>query len=244
MASLSNLATPTDVIEDKTDHVGYTPLESGLYKMAIKLAFLKKSPSGALGLNMYYEDADGNNMREVLWVESGDAKGNRNYYVNGKGEKRLLPGMQIANAVAELAIGHTISELDTEEKVVSLYDSNIQAERPTTVQMISDLLNSEVILGVKHNIVDRNVKNDAGVYVPSGETRDENIVDKVFSAVNGMTIAEQEGGNVEAIAITKWESKWKGVTSDKSTKVAAAAQAPGAAVAPQVATKPLFPQAI
>lgn len=245
MGSLSNLATPTDIKADTGDRLGgYNPLDSGLYKMKIDLAFLKPSASGAIGMNMHYSNDAGQSLREVLWVVSGDAKGNRNYYTNKNGEKHLLPGMQIANALCTLAIGQDLSSLDTEEKVVSLYDPILGAESPTKVQMITDLLGSEVILGIKRNIVDKNVKNDAGAYVPSGETREENIVDKVFSADTGMTVAEQTGGSGEAIFIQQWEEKWKGVTSDRSTKNVPAANVPGGAVAPSGAaaqpTKSLF----
>lgn len=246
MGSLSNLATPSDVKDDTQDRLGgYTPLEGGLYKMKIDLAFLKPTASGAIGLNMHYSNAAGQTLREVLWIVSGDAKGNKHFYVNKKGEKHLLPGLQIANAIGQLAIGKDISELDDEEKIISLYDSAVQSEIPTKVQMITDLLNTEIILGVKRNIVDKNVKNDSGVYVPSGETREENVVDKVFSADSGMTIAERDGGSSEAIFIQQWEEKWAGKVTDRSTKNVPAANVPGASVATSGAarepTKSLFP---
>lgn len=235
MGSLSNLATPSDVKTDVEDRLGgYVPLDSGLYKMNIDLAFLKPSPSGAIGFNIHYSNDTGQTLRETLWVVSGDAKGNRNYYTNQKGEKHLLPGMQVANALCERAIGKELSTLDDEEKVISLYDPSLGAETPTKVRMVTDLLTKvsgkQVILGVKRNVVDKNVKNDAGEYVPSGETREENVVDKVFSADNGMTRAEQDGGSTDAVFIQQWEEKWKGVTTDRSTKNVPAANVPGGTV--------------
>jgi len=245
MGSLSNLATGSDVVIDEKDTLGgFTPLESALYKMTIDLAFLRPSPSGAIGLNMHYSNKSGDSMREILWIVSGDAKGNNNFYVDRNGDKRLLPGMQIANAITQLTLDKDIGDLESEEKVISLYDPAQSAEAPTSVQMIMDLLGKEVILGVKHNIVDKNVKDTSGNYVPSGDIRHENTVDRVFSADTGMTVAEKRGGNTGADFIQKWEDKWKGVTTDKSTKNVAApvpGGAPGTAgSATQTPTKSLF----
>ena len=181
MSQLSNLATPDDVqVNEKDSLGGFNPLKSDLYKMKIDLAFIKPSASGALGMNMHYSNEAGEQLREVLWVVSGDAKGNRNYYEGKDGVKRLLPGLQVANAISQLTLQRDVSELDTEEKVISLYDSTVQSEVPTKVQMITDLLDKEILLGIKHNIVDKNVKNSAGQYVPSGETREENEAVKCF----------------------------------------------------------------
>lgn len=239
MSQLSNLATPDDVqVNEKDSLGGFNPLKSDLYKMKIDLAFIKPSASGALGMNMHYSNEAGEQLREVLWVVSGDAKGNRNYYDGKDGVKRLLPGLQVANAISQLTLQRDVSELDTEEKVISLYDSTVQSEVPTKVQMITDLLDKEILLGIKHNIVDKNVKNSAGQYVPSGETREENVVAHVFSAETGMTIGEVHDGKTEAEFVHKWKEKWEGVTTDKSTKVAAAAGVPGGAATAGAAVLP------
>ena len=242
MVQLTNLATPDDVEEEKATLGGFTALSSGLYKMKIKLAFLHPSKGGALGLHMHFDNNTGDVLRETLWIVSGNAKGNNSFYVRD-GKKRLLPGMEIAKAISQLTLGKDLSELESEEKTVDVYNSDSQSEMPTKVQMIEELMGKEVVLGVKHNIVDKNVKNSSGVYVPSGETREENVIDRVFSADTGMIVQEVQSNASEPIFIHKWKEKWEGKTTDKSTKNVAAHRVPGktASGAPAPAAPALFP---
>ena len=54
-----------------------------------------------------------------------------------------------------------------------MYSKEAKAEVPTKVEMLVDLLGQAIIIGVIKQTVDKTVKNDAGVYVPNGETREE-----------------------------------------------------------------------
>ena len=247
MDSLNEFATPDDIKVDNADRLGgFQPLPSGLYKMNIDQAFLNDSPGGATGLNLHLSDGKGNQLRETLWIRSGTAKGRQIYYEDKRtGEKRLLPGMQMANAIAQLTSDADFGSLDSEETVLSVYDSASGSEKPTKVQLITGLMKKSIILGVKHNIVDKNVKDGNGRYVPSGQTREENEIDAVFSSETQMSVGEKMGGNSEAKFIHDWNEKWAGTVNDRSTKTPAASSAPGGAVqSPGEAVKPtpaLFP---
>ena len=113
MSLLANLTTSTD-IEDEKDVVGggYSPLESGLYPATIRLAYLEKSSGGALSLVLNLETDAKREIRQTLWMTSGNAKGNLNYFVNKDGEKQYLPGFTHANALTLLTIGKEISQLE------------------------------------------------------------------------------------------------------------------------------------
>jgi hypothetical protein len=89
---------------------------------------------------------------------------------------------------------------------VNLYSYEAKAEVPTKVQMVMELLNKDVIAGIVKQTVDKNVKTDAG-YVPSGETRDENEIDKFFRARDGMTTAEIRAQSEKAVFIDTWKAK-------------------------------------
>lgn len=227
MSLLSNLSTSNDIADEKDSVGGSRVRESGLYPMNISLAYLTKSNGGALALNLHLKDADGE-VRQQLWVTSGDAKGNKNYYEKD-GVKNYLPGFNMANSLALLTVGKEISTLDTEDKVVNLYSFDAKAEVPTKVPMLMDLVGKEILVGLIKQTVDKNVKNDAGEYVASGETRDENEVDKFFRASDRKTTAEIRAQAEEAVFVNTWSEKWKGQTKDKSTKTAGTAGAPKAA---------------
>ena len=56
--------------------------------------------------------------------------------------------------------------------------------------------------------------------MPSGETRDENEIDKFFRASDRMTTAEIRAQATEAVFASSWEKKWSGKTRDRSKSVA------------------------
>jgi len=118
----------------------------------------------------------------------------------------------------------------TEEKIIKLYDFGQGKEVDTKVEMLIDMVNKPIIAGMVKRVVDKNVKNDAGNYVPSGDTREENEINKLFDS-EGFTVAEREGGLDAPVFIDQWKKKWDGVVVDKSTKTAAKPGAPAAAAA-------------
>ena len=240
MSLLASLATDSSVTEEK-DSVGSSgPLDSGLYKATIALAYVTKSAGGAMGLVLNLKTEANREIRQTLWMTSGTAKGGKNYYEKD-GEKFYLPGFNHANSMALLTCGKEISELDTETKVVNVYSAEVKSEVPTKVEMLMDLLNKEVILGLIRQTVDKTKKNDAGVYEATGETRDENEIDKIFRARDRMTTAEIKAQAETATFADTWDAKNTGKTRMKAKGAAGTAGAPGApkaAGAPAAAKKP------
>lgn len=237
MSLLSGLTTDTSIADEK-DSVGggFAPLDSGLYPCTVGLAYITKSDGGAMALNLVLTTEGGKDIRQQLWMTSGTAKGGKNYYEKD-GEKHYLPGFLHANALALLTLGKEIGQLDTEKKVINLYSSAAKAEVPTPVDMITDLLGKEILVGLIKQIVDKNVKTDAG-YVPSGETREENEIDKFFRASDRKTTAEIRAQAPEAVFADTWLKKWKDQVKDKSTKNAGTAGAPAASGAAHSTQKP------
>lgn len=233
--SLKNLQESSNVEKDK-DSVGGTSfvVESGAEEYEIELAYIGKSQSGATSLTLHLK-RDGAMVRQTLWVTSGDAKGNKTSYTDAKGKEHNLPGFSIANGLCLLTVGKPLAEMDTEEKVVKLYDFDAGKEMPVAVEALTELHGQHVIAGVIKQIVDKTKKNDAtGQYEPTGETREENEIDKFFRAKDGLTKTEIEGGVTEPTFLNTWKAKWTGVTRNK----AKGASASGAVAGAPVAAKP------
>jgi hypothetical protein len=229
---MSLLATLTQdaTINDETDSVGgNSTLDSGLYGCTVTMAYINKSAGGAMGLVLTMKTADGKEVRQTLWMTSGTAKGCKNYYEKD-GEKSYLPGFNHANALCLLAAGKEVSAMDTETKLVKVYSPEAKAEVPTKVEVVMDLLNKEILVGLIKQTVDKTQKNDQGIYVPTGETRDENEIDKLFRASDRMTTSEIKAKATEAGFADTWESKWSG-----KTKVKAKGAATGTAGLPRTA---------
>lgn len=235
---LANLTTDSSIADEKDSVGGGGVLESGIYHCKIAMAYLSKAASGALGLVLTLKTDSGRDLKQTLWMTSGTAKGCKNYYEKD-GEKNYLPGFLHANSLALLTVGKEISQLETETKVVNVYSAEAKAEVPTKVEVLMDLLNQEIIAGVIKQTVDKTKKNESGVYEPTGETREENDIDKLFRAKDRMTTAEIRAQADAATFIDTWSNKWTGQTKNKAKGAAGTAGAPTAAAgAPAVAKKP------
>ena len=236
MSLLANLTTD-DTIESEKDSVGSGGvLNSALYPSTVSMAYLQKATSGALALVLRAKTQDGREIRSTLWMTSGTAKGCKNYYEKD-GVKHYLPGFNLANSLSLLTIGKELSELEPETKVVNVYSPEAKAEVPTKVDVLVDLLNQEVIVGLIKQTVDKTQKNDAGAYVPTGETREENEIDKFFRARDRMTTAEIRGKAEEASFIDVWNEKWANKVRNKASGTAAGAVAGAPKGAGATATK-------
>lgn len=225
MSLLKNLATDDSIANEKDSIGGGGVLESGLYPATVTLAYVTKSQGGATGLVLKAKTNQGRDINQTLWMTSGTAKGAKNYYEKD-GVKNYLPGFITASALALLACGKEISEMDTETKVVNVYSFEAKAEIPTKVEMIMDLVGKEIIVGLIKQTVDKNVKNDAGLYVASGETREENEIDKFFRASDRMTTAEIRGAANDPVFYGTWEAKWAGQVRNKAKGATGTAGAP------------------
>jgi hypothetical protein len=238
MSLLASLKTDDSIIGEK-DSVGGSggPLESGMYNAKVSMAYLTKSSGGALGLVLTLKTVANREIRQTLWMTSGSAKGCKNYYENKDGEKQFLPGFNLANSLCLLTVGKEVSEMDTETKMVNVYNPEAKAEVPTKVDVVMDLINQEIIVGLFKQVVDKTKKNETtGVYEPTGETREENEIDKFFRASDRMTTAEIKAAANEAVFANTWESKHTGKTREKAK--GASANAGVVSGAPKAASKP------
>ena len=236
MSLLKTLATDDTIAQERDSVGGNGPLDSGLYTMSIAMAHIKKADSGALGLVLSLKTEDNKEVRQTMWMTSGSAKGGKNYYEKD-GEKHYLPGFLQANAIALLSCGKEISDLDTEEKVIKLYSFDAKAEVPTKVDAVVDLIGKQIIVGLIKQTVDKTAKDGNGVYQPTGDTREENEIDKIFRASDRMTTAEIRAQATEATFIDTWANKWTGKTKNKAKGFTGTAGAPGAKPA-AASTKP------
>lgn len=239
-ALLANLVTDSGIADEK-DSVGGGGggvLESGLYPATVTLAYVTKSAGGATGLVLQAKTDSGRDIKQTLWMTSGTAKGGTNYYKDKNGEKQYLPGFLAATSLTLLTVGKEIGTMDTETKVVNAYSKEAKGEVPTKVDMLTDLLGKAIIVGVIKQTVDKTVKNEnTGVYEPTGETREENEIDKFFRASDKMTTAEIRAAANDPVFYTTWGDKWSGKTKDKASKATGTAGAPRSAGLAAVGTK-------
>ena len=209
MSLLANLTTDDSIENEKDVVMSGGPMDSGAYRATVSMAYLTESQGGAVGLVLHFKTEGGRELRQTLWMTSGKAKGKKNYYEKD-GQKHYLPGFNNANSLSLLTIGKEISSLEPEIKVVNVYSPEAKAEVPTKVECLVELLNQEIVVGVIKQVVDKTQKDDSGTYQPTGETREENEIDKFFRARDLMTTAEIRAKAEEATFHATWVSKWEG----------------------------------
>jgi hypothetical protein len=208
--------TDTTEMEQAEDRLGggFQAIPTDVYDATVKVIYGITSKGGAKGLTVVL-DVDGNEVSETIYYTK---KTGENFYIDKKTEKRTpLPGFTTVNDLALLITGHPLSKQETEEKIVKIYDFESRKELPTPVQVLTALTGKAVKLGIQREIVDKNKQNDAGQYVPTGETRTQNTISKVFHAETGKTVPEFEAKVEEAVFMEAWQARYGGKDKDSST---------------------------
>ena len=239
MADLfAGLETSEDIVEDKDSVGGSRAIPSDVYKMKVKYAYVTKAATEAMALNVHVDTGDAL-LRQAMYITSGKAKGGKNYYEKD-GVKHYLPGYNQANSLCLLTGCGELIKLKSEKKVIKLYDFTAGKEVPTEVDMIMPLIGKEILGGVLHQVVDKKKKNAAGEYAATGETREENEIDKFFRVRDKLTVLEVKAKATEPAFMTAWLDKHKGVILNKATKTGATNGAPKRQVGAQAPDTELF----
>lgn len=240
MNMLANLKIDDNIVlEQEQDRVGGASrtLDTDIYGFVVDAAYMGASKGGATSVSFILKDKkNGNVFKPTVYVTGGKDKGCKPYYTKkdpdtGKETNYPLPGFLVANSVAELTTGVSLAEQPTEEKIVKIYDFDAKAEKPTKVQMLVDLIGKEINLGVIRQTVDKSKSDGNGGYIATGETRDENEIDKVFCAREGfefMTQTEIKAKNAgDEAAVAAFHLTWleanKGKTRNRAKGASGAA---------------------
>ena len=215
MSLFGNLKS--DGLEQTQDRLGggYQPKETDIYTGKIKALYAGKSAGGAQSVSLILSLADGSEYRETFWITN---KKGENFFLNkdDKTKKVPLPGFTIVDDLCLVTTGKPLSEQDTEEKTIKLYDSEAKKELPKAVPMLVEALGLEVSLGIVKVLENKNEKQ-GDEYVPTAETRELNATDKVFHTETRMTVVEAREGAEVAKFWDSWLERNKGNTRDKRT---------------------------
>jgi hypothetical protein len=220
-------------------------MDTDMYEATIKTAYIQKARASEASSIILLMDINGKELRSQTWVTNRN--GDVTYKDKKSGDLKNLPGFSQMNSLALLVVGKELGDLDSEEKVVKLYDFESKKEIPQSVMCFTELHGETLSVAVQRQTVDKTAKNEStGDYEATGETRDQNEVVKFFAAGKMVTISEVEmfikslGANFDETikdghllkAINKmdngagayaatWTEKNKGKTYDKSKGKAA-----------------------
>lgn len=188
---------------------GFNLLESDIYKAKIKAAYGGASKAGALSVTLIC-DINGQEYSETIYITGC----NKLPYSDKSGKRRFIPGYNIMNSICKIATGKGLTELDSEEKTLLVFDPVEKKRKPTEVPVLTDLSGKTICLGILKELRNKAVQNDQGKYVDIPETREDNRINAVFDVDTHRTINEIED-NKEAVFWDKWLEKNKGTTVDR-----------------------------
>ena len=226
-------------IQTKEEDVlgGSRTVPSNVYPAGIKLAYLDAAASGAICVVFDFAmlvNGKERNHKETIYISNKNKE--FTYKDKQSGEDKPLPGFITVDSICKAVTGKSITELSTEKKMVKVYDYDQKAEVPQEKEVLMDLIRGKLELGIIETIVDKNVKTDNG-YVPSGETREQNELSKVFNE-DGLTQLEKESGATEAKFKAAWLEQYAGKKINKAKGAATGAKAGG--VSKPATASPLF----
>ena len=205
MGLLSKVVRDDSVTADK-DVVGGQgknfKAPSDVYEMTIEYAYETESKSGAIGLVLKLVNEAVEHI-ETLWVQG---KNGQNYWERD-GKRNYIPGFTAANDLARLTLDLEISEVESEERVIELYDFDKKAKVPVTVSMLDALVGETVVVAIKQ------AKEDS--YNKPTESRLSSSIAKFFQADTKRTVEECIAGIEEGAFVDAWLAQHKGVIDDK-----------------------------
>lgn len=205
-----------DGLEKTEDRVGggYQPFDSDIYLAKIKTAYAIKSDGGAHGVVLTAE-ANGREYRETLWVTN---KKGENFYLNKNDQTKKvpLPGYATMNQICLVTTDKPLSQQDTAEKVINVYDPALSKEVPKSVDMLVDLLGKELYLAIGQSLTNKSEKQ-GDTYVAIADTRIENSIEAVFHHPTKMTVNEASSENPTAGFYDAWLARNQGQQRDRRT---------------------------
>lgn len=204
----------TDGLEQSNDRLGgFSPVETNIFIGEIKALYAGSSAGGATSVTLLATLDNGREYRETVYVTN---KNGENYFLNkqDKLKKVPLPGFTTIDDICLITTGQPLSAQTAEDKVINVYDFDAKKEIPKSVPMIMAAVGQKVALGIVKQIVNKNEKSGEE-YVPTAETREENVIEKVFHPELKLTVAEARNGQSEAKFWDAWLGKNLGETRDK-----------------------------
>ena len=210
----------TDNIEEAEDRLGgYSALDTDAYQATIKALIAGKSKDGAHSIQIL-ATINGSEYRETVYTTN--KKGEPFYYPKTDGKpdtskpKQFIPGYVTIDDLVLMTTGAPLKEAVFEERVMKVYDADQGKEVNKNVPVLVAAMGKEVGLLINKTVEDK-TKKEGDSYVPTGETREQNSIAKVFSLDTEKTVSETKK-EVPAEFVKAWLDKWKGNVKDNSTK--------------------------
>ena len=211
MGFFDNVQVDNNAQQDE-DKIGYSPIESGIYKATIEMASGVVSAGGARGLRLVFKliaEGKERTLTETFWFTTKEGK---TFSIDKKtGDRRMLGGYNHAQALAVLLCNKDFMQLPMEERLIKIKDD------PEKVPVFVNLLNKQVAIAVLK--VKENARAQVnGEYTNTNEVRYTNSIEKIFDE-KGFTHKERKDGTEQPEFAKQWKERWEGKEKDNFKEV-------------------------
>lgn len=211
MSLFGNLKT--EGLEENQDRIGgFTRLDTNIYGGTIKVAFAGQSDGGAKNVTLILSLANGQEHRETVYITN---KKGEVFFVpqNDKAKKVALPGFTVVDDLCQVTTDKVLAEQDTEDKVVNVWNSETKKEEPKSVPVLTELTGKPFLVAIRKVL--SNKSGPAPDYAPIADTREENVIEKVFHPELRITVVEAKAGKQEPEFYDAWLKANEGKVSDR-----------------------------
>ena len=219
----------TDGMAPEEDRLGgFQVLPTDIYKGVMEVVYAVKSKSSdSQGLHFSFKSDDGKVFKDTAYITN---RNNENFYIDKKDKvtKHLLPSWLDMDSLCLMATGLPLTEQETEQKTVNVWNFDLKKDVPTEVTAFTGLTGKRIAIAIQESTVDVTKKNDAMKWVPNGETKNENSVAKFFHEESMRTSSEVMTGQEDSIFAPKWLEKNQGKVHNKAKGAQGTAGVPGA----------------
>lgn len=236
MGLFSNMKT--DNLEQSEDRLGggVQAVATDVYEVVIKNMYAGASEGGAQNVTVI-ADVGGKEVRETVYITK--KTGEHYYYAKddtSKSKKLPLPGFSLINDICLLTTGNDLSDQETAEKVVKIYNFQERKEVPTPVPVLVNTIGKRVLLGISRVIEPTTRADDSGKRVPQYDDngalkkRTINTINKAYDHSTRRTVNEVIQGIEKPEFIDAWLERFKGKDDDSAIRglEGGAAGGPGA----------------
>lgn len=215
-------------VQKSQDRVGgFAPMPSNIYEAVIKQLWFGEYGSGAGFMDLQL-DVNGKTFRERILLS--DRNGN-NYWTKD-GKSTFFDGFMALDAICLFVTGEDFEANveNIEQKMVKVYNADQRKEVPTEVPVLANVLGEKIkvaILQRKVDVTQKSEENGKTVYLPTGETREENTLSKVLDIDTDRTVTEIIDEVETSVYADAWVTRWKDKVSNEAKGAAAASGSAG-----------------
>ena len=233
MIDLSDLAIAPEMSDERDILPGSAPKvqETDVYPARIDLAYFSEARSGAWMLTLHLEGTGLNQFKLKSNLVIRDREGSPTFHNRYTGQDQPLRGLAMADHLAQILTGRSLSQLKPKEKVIKLWSYEEKQEVPTKKEVFEEFIGKEIQVALeKIEENKRTFKNNEWVDGPDKAYKNE--VRKFFNK-EGQTLAEQK-----AKMPGEYLEKWRTANQGKMRSTYVPPSTPATAAAPMMPTAP------